>query len=46
VRKSSYAGLAQENGFSPACIFAQFAQADKNSSETVHLLEKNVINMI
>jgi hypothetical protein len=37
--------LAQENGFF-SCILAQFAEAGKNHSKVVHLLEKSVINMI
>jgi len=39
-RKSKYVGLAQENGFSPARSSSCWG------SETVHLLEKSVINMI
>jgi hypothetical protein len=40
--QSTYVVLAQEKWFF-SCIFAQFAQADKNSSKAVHLLEENVI---
>jgi hypothetical protein len=29
-----------------SCMFAQFAEAGKNRSKAVHLLEKSVINMI
>jgi hypothetical protein len=31
--KSTYAGVAQENGFPPACTFAQFAEAGKKRSK-------------
>jgi hypothetical protein len=43
MKKSQH--MSQENGFSPAC-FAHFAEAGKNRSKAVHLLEKSVINMI
>jgi len=43
--KSTCAGLAQENGFSPA-NYGQFAEAGNKRSKTVHLLQKSVINMI
>jgi hypothetical protein len=43
---STYAGLPQENGFSPT-YFAQVAEAGKKRSKTIiQLLEKSVINMI
>jgi hypothetical protein len=45
--KSRYVGLAQEIGFSPLHIFAEFAERlVKKDSKAVHLLEKRVINMI
>jgi hypothetical protein len=40
---STYAGLAQENGFSPSFLLRLVKSAAKLA---VHLLEKRVINMI
>jgi hypothetical protein len=42
--KSTYAGLAQEIGYSPACLLS--LQRLVKRAAVVHLLEKSVINRI
>jgi hypothetical protein len=42
----TYAGLAHENGFSPACLLGFLRLAGTKSCKAVHLLEKSVINMM
>jgi hypothetical protein len=37
----THAGLAQENGFAPAC-FAEFDWAGTSQSKAVHVQEKSV----
>ncbi len=43
--KSTYAGLAQENGFSPAYLLS-FLRLVTTAQKAVHLLERSIINMI
>jgi hypothetical protein len=43
--KSTYAGMAQETGFTPA-FFPSFLRLVKKCSKPVHLLEKSAINVI
>jgi len=45
-KTKTYVGLAHENGFSPAYLFSSLAEASNKHSKVVHLLDKNVINMI
>jgi hypothetical protein len=43
--KSTYAGLAQENGFTPACLLG-LLRFLKTAAKAIHLLERSIINMI
>jgi hypothetical protein len=45
-KKSNHAGLAQQNGFAPACFCTLAKVGEKAHSKAVRLLEKSVINMV